>query len=122
LLCSAWASVLTAINSTPLIPSSLMRFTALVPDPTVPDSGSLSNQVPDLRVAPSQVPFYATIRLTKGTEEEARRRIYDRQRTANPDAQISPPLTSITLPDGTVLPPPMPLARSHRCLTIILRP
>ena len=33
---SAWASVLTAMNSTPLSPASTMRLTALVPPPPTP--------------------------------------------------------------------------------------
>ena len=33
---SAWASVLTAMNSTPLTPASTMRLTALVPPPPTP--------------------------------------------------------------------------------------
>ncbi len=33
---SAWRSVLTAMNSTPLMPASTMRFTALVPPPPTP--------------------------------------------------------------------------------------
>ena len=35
-MASAWASVFTATNSTPRMPSSIMRFTALVPPPPTP--------------------------------------------------------------------------------------
>ena len=35
-ICSACASVLHAMNSTPLSPASIMRFTALVPPPPTP--------------------------------------------------------------------------------------
>ena len=35
-IASAWASVLMATNSTPRMPSSIMRFTALVPPPPTP--------------------------------------------------------------------------------------
>ena len=33
---SAWASVFTAMNSTPRTPASIMRLTALVPPPPTP--------------------------------------------------------------------------------------
>ena len=36
LISSAWASVLTAMNSTPLSPASIMRLTALQPPPPTP--------------------------------------------------------------------------------------
>ena len=36
LMSSAWASVLTAMNSTPLRPASIMRFTAFTPPPPMP--------------------------------------------------------------------------------------
>ena len=36
LISSAWASVLTAMNSTPLSPTSIMRLTALTPPPPIP--------------------------------------------------------------------------------------
>ena len=36
LMSSAWASVLTAMNSTPLSPTSIIRFTALTPPPPMP--------------------------------------------------------------------------------------
>jgi hypothetical protein len=36
LISSAWASVLMAMNSTPLSPASIMRFTALTPPPPIP--------------------------------------------------------------------------------------
>src|SRR5438309_5808726 len=36
LLSSAWASVFTAMNSTPRTPSSIMRFSALPPPPPTP--------------------------------------------------------------------------------------
>src|SRR6266849_1535512 len=35
-ICSAWASVLTAINSTPCTPVSIIRLTAFVPPPPTP--------------------------------------------------------------------------------------
>ena len=35
-MASAWASVLMATNSTPRMPSSIMRFTAFVPPPPTP--------------------------------------------------------------------------------------
>ena len=35
-ICSAWASVLAAMNSTPRRPASTMRLTALVPPPPTP--------------------------------------------------------------------------------------
>ena len=36
LISSAWASVLTAMNSTPLSPASIIRLTALTPPPPTP--------------------------------------------------------------------------------------
>ena len=36
LISSAWASVLIAMNSTPLSPTSIMRFTAFTPPPPIP--------------------------------------------------------------------------------------
>src|SRR5665811_1182520 len=35
-ICSAWASVLTAMNSTPRRPASTIRLTAFVPPPPTP--------------------------------------------------------------------------------------
>ena len=36
LMSSAWESVFMAMNSTPLRPASIMRFTALTPPPPTP--------------------------------------------------------------------------------------
>jgi hypothetical protein len=36
LISRAWASVFTAMNSTPFNPTSIMRFTALTPPPPTP--------------------------------------------------------------------------------------
>jgi len=36
LMSSAWASVLTAMNSTPRSPASIIRLTALTPPPPTP--------------------------------------------------------------------------------------
>jgi hypothetical protein len=36
LISSAWASVFTAMNSTPRRPASIIRFTALTPPPPTP--------------------------------------------------------------------------------------